>query len=125
MRHFEAYVTSIAHSMYSIHFSYYVIFISISVLALRYSLCDYSYAFILSPALSLFTFFQQHLSVVVVETKNRDLKECGGKRNRSAPVRTTCPAEHQGPDKRRAAKHTNTHDRSINTCTTFWMTHLS
>lgn len=34
MRHFEAYITSMAHSMYSIHISYYVIFISAASLFL-------------------------------------------------------------------------------------------
>lgn len=121
MRHFEAYITSMTHSMYSIHFSYYVIFIharSLFFLDISFVIIHMLSSFP-PPTPSLFTFFQQHLSVVVVETKNRDLKECGGKRNRSAPVCTTCPAEHQGPDKRRAVKHTNTHEKSINTYTTF------
>lgn len=73
---------NVAHSICSIHISHYVIFISILSL---FFLPGISFVIIhilssFPPPLSSFTFFQQHLSVVVVETENRDLKECGGRK---------------------------------------------
>lgn len=68
---------NMAHSMYSV-----VTFIHTASLSF---LLDISFVIIhilssFTPLHSSFTFFQQHLSVAVGETENRDLKECGGRK---------------------------------------------
>lgn len=68
--------------MYSIYISHYVIFIGILSLFFLPGI-PFVIIHILSsfpPPISSFTSFQQRLSVAVIETENRDLKECGGRK---------------------------------------------
>ena len=69
--------------MYSIYISHDVIFIGMLSLFFLPGI-PFVIIHILSsfpPPISLFTSFQQHLSVAVIETENRDLKECGGRKS--------------------------------------------